>query len=75
MYPGLFTEAEIFALDNLRGILNELNSDLHPSQIRKGWNRFYDANPEATREDILNKVVDIDQMFGHQFLPARGDKQ
>ena len=75
MYPGLFTEAEIFALDNLRGIPNELNSDLHLSQIRKGWNRFYDANPEATREDILNKVVDIDQMFGHQFLPARGDKQ
>ena len=68
-YPGLFTEAELHELGNLRGIPNELNNDIHLSKIRKQWNAFYRTHPTATREQVLQKVKDIDDLFGSQFKP------
>jgi hypothetical protein len=40
-YPGLFTEAEIHSLNNLRGVPKSINAELHLSKIRRAWNDFY----------------------------------
>lgn len=74
-YPGLFTEAEINSLENLRGIPKEANSELHLSAIRKEWNKFYRENlsGHTTREDILEKATEIDKKYGSQFNPAIGE--
>ncbi len=66
---GLFTEAEMHSLDNLRGIPKEINSDLHLSKIRKEWNRFYREFPNPTKEQLLNKRLEIDKKYGDLFNP------
>jgi hypothetical protein len=66
---GLFAESEIHSYENLRGIPNELNSDLHLSKIRKEWNKFYRDNPFPTKDDLLNKRQEIDEMFWDLFNP------
>lgn len=66
-YPGRFTESEIHSLENLRGIPNSINADIHLSKIRKAWNRFYKANPDATRQQLLDEATRIDRLFGSQF--------
>jgi len=68
---GLFSESEIHSLDNLRGIPNNLNSDLHLSKIRKEWNRFYKEYPNPTKEEILAKRADIDKKYGKLFNPPK----
>jgi hypothetical protein len=68
-YPDLFTEDELHALENLRGIPNDRNSELHLRAIRNEWNQFYDRNPNATREQILKKAAEIDTKYGSQFNP------
>ncbi|NLW48259.1 MAG: RHS repeat-associated core domain-containing protein [Firmicutes bacterium] len=68
-YPGLFTTDEIHACQNLRGIPNNSNSELHLSLIRKIWNRFYTNNPNATANDIRKMAKAIDDLFGHFFNP------
>ena len=70
-YPGRFTEEEIHALDNLRGIPRNANSRLHLSALRKVWNGFYRRHPNATREQIQRFANIIDQFFGGQFRPRR----
>lgn len=64
---GLFTEEEIHSYDNLRGISKEINSDVHLSKIRKEWNRFYKENPNPTKEQLLQKRLEIDRKFGDKF--------
>lgn len=54
---GLFTPEEIHAYDNLRGIQNQVNSDIHLSKIRKGWNKFYKENPNPIKEQLLEKEL------------------
>jgi hypothetical protein len=71
-YPGAVSEAEMHSLENLRGIPNELNSDLHISQIRREWNQFYRENPNATRQQLLQKATEIDTKYGSQFNPPVG---
>lgn len=66
---GLFTPEEIHAYDNLRGIPNQVNSDIHLSKIRKDWNKFYKENPNPTKDQLLEKRVEIDQKYGEQFNP------
>ena len=66
---GLFTEEEIHAYENLRGIPNEINSELHLSQIRKEWNRFYKENLNPTREQVMEKRLEIDRTYGLLFNP------
>jgi RHS repeat-associated protein len=69
LYPGRFTASEINSAENLRGIPNEVNSSVHLSQIRKIWNQFYKANPNATREELIAEARRIDDMFGGLFNP------
>ena len=68
-YPGLFTEAELHSLGNLRGIPKELNNGLHLREIRREWDLFYRAHPRATKQQILDQAEKIDKMFGEQFNP------
>jgi RHS repeat-associated protein len=70
-YPGLFTEKEIHALNNLRGVPKSANPDLHLSQIRRSWNEFYRTNPNATKQQILDFAANIDAKFGSTFFPPR----
>ena len=71
-YPGVVSESEIHSLENLRGIPNELNSDLHLSQIRREWNQFYRQTPNPTQDMLLQKATEIDVKFGAQFNPPVG---
>ena len=68
-YPGRFTEGEIKALKNLRGIPNSKNAMLHLIEIHRRWNRFYKDHPNASRRRILKMVKEIDKDLGQQFLP------
>jgi len=68
-YKGLFTEAEMHDYSNLRGIPNEINSDIHLSKIRKEWNRFYKEYPNATKEQITHQAKVIDSKYGNLFNP------
>ncbi len=70
-YPGLFTADELHSLANLRGIPKSNNPKLHLSRIRREWNAFYRAFPNATRDEIIAKVAEIDRRFGSQFNPQR----
>jgi len=73
-YPGLFTEQEIQALENLRGIPNDVADEIHQSLIRELWNNFYDEFPPgtATREDFILEREFIDQIVGYFFNPPVG---
>ena len=68
-YSGIVTEAEMHSLENLRGIPNEINNDVHLSAIRIAWNRFYETHPRATKEQLLEKATEIDRLYGQQFTP------
>ena len=68
-YPGVVAESEIHSLENLRGVPNEVNSDVHLSKIRKEWNRFYRQNPKPTKQQLLEKATEIDKGYGDQFVP------
>jgi len=72
-FPGVVSEAEMHSLENLRGIPNEINSDIHLSQIRVEWNRFYkpfiESGTSPTQEQLLQKATEIDNKFGSQFTP------
>ncbi|WP_315763601.1 hypothetical protein [Sphingomonas sp. Y38-1Y] len=68
-YPGVVTEGQMHSLENLRGIPNERNSELHLSQIRREWNKFYRENSTATQQQLLDKATEIDAKYGTQFNP------
>lgn len=72
-YPGLVSDSEMHSLENLRGIPKVINSDVHLSQIRKEWNRFYRQNPNPTQQQLLDKATEIDNKFGTQFVPPVRD--
>lgn len=69
-YPGLFSADELHSIENLRGIPNgAVNARVHLSAIRKEWNKFYKANADPTRQEVLDYATRVDDMFGHWFLP------
>jgi hypothetical protein len=68
-YPGLFTEAEIHSLKNLRGIPKSLNSDVHLGKIRRAWDEFYSTHPTPTKQDVLDFARQLDGRFGALFEP------
>lgn len=71
-YPGLFTEAELHSLGNLRGVHKDVNSEVHLSKVRLMWNRFYAEHPPGsgvTRQDFLDYARHIDQQLGGSFTP------
>ncbi len=75
-FPGVVTEGQINSLENLRGIPYEINSDVHLSQIRIEWNRFYkpfiEGGTAPTPAQLLQKATEIDARFGSQFRPPVG---
>ena len=72
-YPDIFTKEEIHAYESLRGIPNEVNSEVHLSKIRIEWNKFYKdiakGKIELTKENFLIKAKEIDEKFGDKFNP------
>lgn len=69
-YPGLVSDSELHSLENLRGIpKGDVNHEVHLSAIRKEWNRFYRANPNPTKQDLLDMATSVDDKYGGQFLP------
>lgn len=71
-YPDLITKKEMHSLDNLRGVPKEINSDLHLKQIRREWDNFYKKYPPGispTKQQLLDKAKEIDDLFGDQFFP------
>ncbi len=68
-YPGLFTEAEIHALSNLRGIPKSINPDLHLSRIRRAWNDFYRTHARPTKQQVMDFAARLDRQFGALFEP------
>jgi hypothetical protein len=69
-YSGVVNPGEIHSLENLRGMPKGINSDVHLSQIRREWKKFYRANPNPSKADLLQKATEIDDKFGVQFDPA-----
>jgi len=69
LYPFEVSPQELHSLENLRGIPNEINSELHLSTIRGEWDEFYLENPFATQEQLLQQRAVIDAKYGHLFLP------
>jgi hypothetical protein len=72
-YPGLFTKEEINSIENLRGIRKEFDINLHQKVIKGEWSDFYRSHPTATRQQIIDKVTEIDRKYGHLFEPPIGD--
>lgn len=69
-YPEVVSESEMHSLENLRGIpKGEVNNRVHLSQLRKEWNRFYKANPNPTKDDLLDFATKMDDKYGTQFDP------
>ena len=69
-YPNLdISWNEMHSLDNLRGIPNEINSKTHLSDLRKEWTAFYKANPNASKQDLLDHATKMDGRYGHLFTP------
>jgi len=68
-YPDVVKKEELHSLENLRGIPKEKNSRLHLSFIRKEWNQFYKKFPSPTRQQLLDKATEIDNMIGTEFDP------
>lgn len=73
-YPGLaITPSEMHSPENLRGIPEGINNDVHLSAIRKMWNQFYAhydrMGTEPTREQLLDYTTLIDDAFGDLFDP------
>ena len=69
-YPGVVSDSEMHSLENLRGIpKGSVNNRVHLSEIRKEWNKFYKANPNASQQDLLDFATKIDDKYGDQFDP------
>lgn len=72
-YPGVVAPEEIHSIENLRGIPAEVNSEIHLSEIRKMWNRFYKEQRRRgvppTKQEMLDWASHIDQTLGHHFVP------
>jgi hypothetical protein len=69
-YKGKITPSQMHSIENLRGIpKGQVNGRVHLSEIRKDWNQFYKANPNATQAQILKHATDVDLKFGTNFNP------
>ncbi|WP_084566675.1 RHS repeat-associated core domain-containing protein [Chryseobacterium piscicola] len=68
-YPAVILPQEMHSLENLRGIPKSINNDVHLSQIRKIWNKFYKKYPNPSKQQLLDQATIIDQKFGSQFSP------
>ena len=69
-----FTEQEINSLHNLRGIPKELDNKLHKSTIRIEWNKFYKENANPAKEQFIQKMKQIDEMYGNLYNQQFNEK-
>ncbi|WP_292681377.1 hypothetical protein [Mesorhizobium sp.] len=72
-YPGLFAEEELHSIDNLRGIRQEFDINLHQKVIQSEWHEFYQTHVTATRQQVLDYASHLDKKYGHLFDPPIGD--
>jgi hypothetical protein len=80
-YPGAFTEQELNAFQNMRGIPEKYNNVMHLSGFRKFWNEAYEFMDNVIKQrglkpgsaeynQFVRSVVNdyyrrIDEVFGH----------
>ncbi|MDX2280021.1 MAG: hypothetical protein NW218_10560 [Saprospiraceae bacterium] len=73
-YPNLnVTDNQMHSLENLRGIksgtmIPNNSMPLH-TYLTNQWKIFYDSNPQATLQQILDQVKLFDDQFGPLFVP------
>ncbi len=36
---------------------------------RRDWNRFYRNNPNPTKEEVINYMIELDKKYGENFNP------
>jgi hypothetical protein len=72
-FSGMFSVEEINKVNSLRGIPISINNEVHLSEIRREWNKFYKAIRKgeiaAIKGNFIKKAQEIDVMFGDQFDP------
>ncbi len=66
-YPDIMTKSELHSLQNLRGIPKN-NHWIHQT-ITNNWAQFYLDFPNFTRQQALDFAKQIDDNFGHLFIP------
>ena len=83
-YPGVYTQDDLNAFENMRGIPAKFNDDLHLSGFRTFWNEAYEfldsviqqehlspgtaAYNERVRALIESYVLRLDEEFGHLYV-------
>ena len=75
-YPNLgISPYQMHSLENLRGIPNDVftpgnpSLKLHDYLTHYVWKPWYDLNPNASLNQIFNKAKEIDDLYGHLFVP------
>ncbi|WP_205601443.1 hypothetical protein, partial [Cellulomonas iranensis] len=72
-FRGLFDEYELHSIENLRGIPNDVNAEIHLSAIRRSWDafreRFVELGRQPTKQEVLDHATHIDDLYGHLFTP------
>jgi hypothetical protein len=63
---NLIQDPALHSLENLRGIPQ--GSNFHQT-ITTRWNQWYNANPNFTLQNALDYAKQIDNEFGHLFIP------
>jgi hypothetical protein len=67
-YPNLgITQDQMHSFENLRGIPS--NGTLDHQTLTNYWQAFYNSNPNASVDDLLEYTKFIDDEFGHLFMP------
>lgn len=74
-FPGVVTPNEMHSLENLRGIpKGDTNNEVHLSDIRKEWNRFYRpylaSGTKPSKEELLQFATKMDDKHGQRFNPS-----
>jgi len=63
---GLLNDTELHSLENLRGI--PVNDNFHQELTNK-WTQWYTQHPGFTLQDALNYAKQLDDQYGHRFVP------
>lgn len=65
-HPDWFSHKEIHGADNLVGIPRSTGAH---KLVNQEWKKFWKDYPNATKQDLLNKVSEIDKKYGADYLP------
>jgi hypothetical protein len=73
-FPNVVAPNEMHSLENLRGIpKGETNNEVHLSDIRKEWNRFYRpylaSGTKPSKDELLQFATKMDDKHGQRFNP------